>query len=50
MKDRHTDDLPPDHSDPAPIFGSWERFYGFVLCYLAFVIALLYVASRVFHY
>jgi hypothetical protein len=37
-----TDDEPP------PILGSWRRIYIIILCYLAFLIALFYVFTRVF--
>jgi len=32
-----------DREDPPPFLGRWNRVYAFVLCYLAALIALLYV-------
>jgi hypothetical protein len=34
--------------EPPPLLGSWRRIYIIVLCYLAFLIVLFYVFSRVF--
>jgi hypothetical protein len=39
---RVTDDEPP------PILGSWRRIYIVILCYLAFLIVVFYVFTRVF--
>lgn len=39
-----------DRDDPPPFLGRWGRVYAFVLCYLAALIALLYVATRAFRY
>jgi len=33
--------------EPPPLLGTWRRLYTFVVCYLAFLIALFYVFSRV---
>ncbi len=44
----------PDHAshvtddEPPPILGSWRRIYIFILFYLAFLIAVFYVFTRVF--
>ena len=32
--------------EPPPILGTWRRIYIVVLCYLAFLIAVLYVFGR----
>jgi hypothetical protein len=43
---------PPDHAsratddEPPPILGSWRRIYTVVLCYLAFLILILYLFGR----
>jgi len=37
-----------DPEDAPPVLGTWRRIYIFVLCYLAFIVAGLYVFTRVF--
>jgi len=32
--------------EPPPVFGTWPRVYGFVLGYLAMLIALLWLFTR----
>ena len=34
--------------EPPPILGAWSRVYVLVVCWLAVVISLFYVFSRVF--
>lgn len=36
--------------EPPPFLRSWKNVYGAVLCYLAALIALLYVITRRFSY
>jgi hypothetical protein len=38
----------PDDDDPPPFLGSWDRVYFAVLLYLASLIALFYIFTRVF--
>ena len=37
-------------SEPPPILDRWPRVYAAVLCYLALLIAVLYVFTRLFRY
>jgi hypothetical protein len=35
-------------NEPPPFLGTWNRVYAFVVVYLVFLIALLYVIARSF--
>jgi hypothetical protein len=37
-------------TEPPPFLGTWRRVYSAVLTYLAVLVVLLYVITRVFHY
>jgi hypothetical protein len=43
------DQVPPDDGPP-PFFGKWQTVYRAVLLYLATLILILYLATRVFSY
>jgi hypothetical protein len=35
--------------DPPPFLGTWRRVYLFVICYLAFLIAVFFLFARAFN-
>lgn len=37
-----------DEDEPPPVVRTWGRLYTVVICYLAFLVVLLYIFSRVF--
>lgn len=47
MSDPETPGHDP-HEEPPPFLGSWANVYKFVICYLACLIAALYLFSRAF--
>jgi hypothetical protein len=35
--------------EPPPLVGTWRRVYVFVICYLAFLIAVFFLFARIFN-
>ena len=35
--------------EPPPFLGTWRRVYIFVVCYLAFLIAVFFLFARIFN-